>query len=321
MAVNISRSQNFSKQKSLLILSTAIIIIGITVSTILIRQSQDTRQRAADETPTPTQIILDQEEQNFVNILNAHRVSLGLGTLMVSQQLSDAAQWMSDDMVQRNELPADHVDSLGRTLAQRLAEFGYASPLKISENIASCEETGQSAFDTWLGSTSGHKDVMEDPDFTEIGVGRSLSPEGVWFWTADFGKPPTPTSTPTLTMTPTETLTPTQTLTSTSTPTPTTAPLNSTSTPTALPSLIPSLTPTQVITPTRMSTTQPTATATPFISSTTTPTSTPNPTPLPLIGTNTPTPTIAQPGNILQSIGIIGGIIILVIGGIFVIIL
>lgn len=345
MAIKLSKPQNFSRQKALLVISTAIIIIGISVTTMLVRQNQDIRQRAAD----------DQEEQNFVDILNAHRQSLGLGTLTVNQQLSDAAQWMADDMVQRNELPADHVDSLDRTLDQRLAAFGYTSPLKISENIARCEATGQSAFDTWLGSTTGHKEVMEDPDFTEIGVGRSQSSEGVWFWTADFGQPPAPTDTPTSTSTPTmtptgtlaPTLTPTPTPTGTLTPTPTatiaptTAPLVSTSTPTQIPTAtttpIPSPTPTRTPTPTQIPTGAPTATPIPQSNATATPTTPPAqsqsptntiaptyqpaPTSLPLIATNTPTPTIAQPGSMLQTIGIIGGIIIVVLGGIFLFIL
>lgn len=311
----------------------------------MVKQSQDNRQRAADETPTPTPVILDQEEQSFLDILNAHRQSLGLQPLTTSAALSDAAQWMSDDMVQTGVLPPDHIDSLGRTLDQRIAAFGYTNPLKLSENLASCQDTGQSAFDVWINSTTGHKEVMEDPAITEIGVGRSFSSSlGVWLWTTDFGDQASPTDTPTPTLTPTGTLTPTVTPTSTNTPTPTTAGApapQATNTPTPTPSPTVQATLTQAPT----GTLTPTATTVPLVGATATPTPTapqqqpqtpsqtpttppvatatftPSPTQLPPINTYTPTPTIAQPGGVLQTVGIIGGIIIIVLGGIFLLIL
>lgn len=351
------------KQK-LLIITTAILIIGISITSILVKQNQDNRQRAANDTPTPTPIILDQEEQNFLDILNAHRQSIGLQPLTVSLELSNAAQWMSDDMVQRGIVPADHVDSLGRTLNVRIAAFSYLDPLKLSENLAKCQDTGQSAFDTWLASTTGHKEVMEDPAFKDIGIGRSFSSSlGVWFWTADFGlqaaptDTPTPTPTGTLTptltptMTPTGTLTPTLTPTFTLTPTPTNTPIP-TATNTPIPTATNTPTPTMTSTPTPTSTPIPTSTPTPPPGTTSTPTSqptstpiptqrpsatptpiaptatpvvvaaasTPTPTPLPPINAS-PTPTLAATGGTLQTIGIIGGVLIFIAGGIFLLIL
>lgn len=331
------------RRRSFLIIFTAIIVIGITVATLLVRQNQDVRQRAANDTPTPTPIILDQEEQNFLDILNAHRQGLGLQPLTVSAQLSSASQWMSDDMVQRDFLPPDHIDSLGRTLDQRITDFGYTGALKLSENIASCLETGQSAFDVWLASTAGHKEVMEDPDFTEIGIGRTQSQtSGVWYWTADFGKPASPTSTPT----PTNTLAPTQTPTGTLTPTPTSPPAQpqiptatptSINTPTPTNTLTPTKTPTGTLTPTLTPTQTPTGTLTPTLTPTQTSTGTltpmPTPTTLPLaqatatptqlppLDTYTPTPTLAPTGGVIQTVGIVGGVIILILGGIFLFIL
>jgi uncharacterized protein YkwD len=103
-------------------------------------------------------------------------------------------------------------------------------------------------------------------------------------------------------------LTPTIVVTLPPTNTPTTAPTN---TPTATPTPTPTSTPTATPTPTP--TLSPSATP----SATLTPTATPDP----LATVITPTPTIANPGGILQTAGILGGALIIILGGIFLLVL
>jgi hypothetical protein len=126
--------------------------------------------------------------------------------------------------------------------------------------------------------------------------------------TIDNTPTPTPTATPTKTPTPTPTKTPTPTRTPTPTATKTPTP-TATNTPTQAPTA--TLAPTQTPTPTQEPTLTFTPTPSPFDQITNAPT------PLPPINTYTPTPTLAPAGSITQTIGIIGGIIIVVLGGIF----
>ena len=277
------------RKKFVLVGAIVFILVGVIVTTILIKQSQDNRQRASEETPTstptPSGPTLDAEEWNFVEILNDHRESMGRGRLKVSLKLTKAAEWMSQDMATRNLLPPDHSDSTGRTFQQRMAAFSYTTP--AGENIAWVGSTGQAAFNAWLASTQGHKEEMENASRTVIGIARVKATSGNnWFWTADFGgvldEELTPTPTPTPTATPTQA-------------------------PTA--TVAPSATPTTQITPTTQ--------ATPTLAATLTPTFTLTPIP----PTHTPLPPIAKPGGITPTVGMIGGVIVLIIGGILLFIL
>ncbi|MDO8269790.1 MAG: CAP domain-containing protein, partial [Candidatus Levybacteria bacterium] len=280
-----------------------------------------------------------------------HRESKGLAVLKVSYKLTEAAEWMSDDMAERNILPADHKDSLGRTFSQRVSSFGYTLTNGDGENIAYVGPTGENAFDAWLSSTMGHKEQMESTGARTIGIARTKSTTtNNWFWTADFGtildaeitpaptssitEAPTtsptdtqPTSTPTGVSSPTTNPTITLAATQTPTPTPTSTP---TPTPTRTPTPTPTRTPTPTSTPvpTNSPTPTPITVATPTTASTptSTPTSAPTATSVPTAtiapqATATPTPTIAKPGGIAQTIGLFGGILIIIIGGIFLLVL
>lgn len=346
------KAHGFIQKKMLLIGAIVFLLVALGVAVYLVRQNQDIRQRADDTSPSPTvsTVVLDQEEWNLVQILNEHRATLGRGPLKVSKKLTDAADWMSNDMATRNVLPLDHSDSLGRQFQTRIQSFGYtASP--IGENIARTGSTGQNVFNAWLASP-GHKEEMEKGVHGAIGIARVKSPTGnTWFWTADFGptvdqeitppastptETPTPTTdpsqaTPTNTPTPTGTLTPTPTGTLTPTPTPSPT-LTPTPSPTRTPTPTPTRTPTPTLTFTPTPTQAPTATATmtptntPIPTATSTPsaTATFTPTQMPPTATLIPptnTPSIAQPGGILQTIGITGAVLIIVIGGIFLLVL
>ncbi len=307
-------------------------------------------KKPATSTPTPTQSTgpsLDYEEWNFLALINAHRAGLGLGALKVSHKLTVASEWMSNDMATRNILPMDHSDSTGRSAEDRIRSFGYNAQT-IGENIARAGSTGQNAIDAWFTSKP-HTDQMEASWATAIGISRVQSGNN-WYWTTDFGstleQEITPTPTPSITDTPTPTNTPTSTPTGTSLPSPTNTPSPTpsntpsptpTRTPTPTPTKTPTPTPTKTPTPTPTKTPTPTATSIPTPTPTVSPTNTPiptliaqvsasptlSPTPttivvtLPPIVSPTPTPTITQPGGAIQTMGIIGGIMILIIGGVF----
>lgn len=343
------------RKKYILIGAISATLIGIVITTFLVKQIQDNRQRAQEETPTesptatptPAGPQLDQEEWNFLQIINNHREGLGLEPLKVSKKLTESSEWMSNDMKTTGNL--DHVDSMGRNIDTRIPSFGYTSQ-PISENIAAVFASAQSAFDGWLnacddfgnGCTYAHKVNMEDPRWRAIGIARAQASTTRWYWTTDFGTvldeeiTPTPTPSTTEAPTPTNTVTPTTTENPTQAPeassTPTSTPTNS-PTPTSTPTSIPSKTPTPTRTPTPTPTNSPTPTVTPTPTHVPTeaptptaqPTETPTPlpiaqatntpTPLPPITTYTPTPTLAPTGSAFQTIGIISGVILFIIGG------
>jgi len=200
---------------------------------------------------------IDSEEQSFIDLLNQHRASLSLGPLLIDPSLTNAADWMSNDMGVEEYF--SHTDSLGRSPWTRMCDFGYCYNTWKGENIAAGYVTGASVFQGWYDSP-GHRANMEGPNFTVMGLARVYvqgSPYG-YYWTNDFGgytvpgasPPPAPTATPTSTPTSSPTQAPTPspspTPTSTSTPTPTSSP---TPAPTAPPTPTPGPTVTATSTP------------------------------------------------------------------------
>ncbi len=339
------------QKKFVLIGAITFVLVALIITTILIKQQQDNRQRASgNDTTTPSTTTttstkdIDTEEWNFLKLINDYRATFGLSPLKISVKLTESADWMSNDMAVSGHL--DHVDSKGRNINTRIPSFGYSAP-HIAENIAWVGPTGQSAFDAWKNGCDGdangnnctyaHREQMKDAQAVAIGIARVQSTHDQnWYWTTDFGSvldaEITPTATPTATTTPSVTITatpsatittsvsPTNTTTSTPTNTPTATPTNTptptaTYTPTPTATLTPSPTPTSTPTATISPTQTPTPSLQPTATATVVPTATATPIP------PTATPTIAKPGGMAQTIGIIGGAIIVILGGIFLLVL
>ncbi len=176
-------------------------------------------------------IVLDAEEQKFLDLINAYRAGLGLPTLAVDPQLQAASRWMSEDMAANDYF--SHYDSLGRDPFQRMDAFGYTYNVWKGENLAAGTAEAQVAFDLWKASP-GHNSNMVNPQFYGIGIGRAYGPTAGlgWYWTTDFGgvanpdPPADPTASPAPTMpSPTPTHTPAP------SPTPTPKPAASQGTP------------------------------------------------------------------------------------------
>lgn len=151
---------------------------------------------------------LDAEELTAIRLLNEAREDAGLSTLSLSPILTEAAEWMSDDLADRGFL--DHVDSRGRGLGPRVHSFGYPTNAYIRENIALGYPDGRAVMDGWMNSP-GHRANNLAGDVVAAGIARTLSDSGVWFWTLVLGShedqgtidpPSTPTPTPEPTGTP-----------------------------------------------------------------------------------------------------------------------
>jgi len=143
---------------------------------------------------------LDGEEQAFLTLINNYRTQNGLGTLSLNTELTNASDWMSNDMAVNNYF--SHTDSLGRDPFQRMAAFGYNYNTWKGENLAAGADTAQGAFDLWKNSP-GHNANMLNANFKVIGIARVYGAGSTygWYWTNDFGgqgsAPPPPAPTPT----------------------------------------------------------------------------------------------------------------------------
>jgi uncharacterized protein YkwD len=167
----------------------AIAILGIAVAVVLSGRVAPTAGGAVgDCTPSPSWGTVDASlEAQVVQLVDAHRTAMGLGSLTVSKSLTASAEWKSLHMAAYNYLAHDDpAPPVSRTVAQRLDACGYPSAAGWGENIAHSYPDAASVMAAWLGDT-GHKANIENPSWTTIGVGVARSGSGPIYWTQDFG--------------------------------------------------------------------------------------------------------------------------------------
>ena len=125
----------------------------------------------------------------LVALINGYRAENGLGPLVTSPALTQAAQWMSEDMAGNGYL--SHTDSLGRGNLGRLAAFGYdctAYNTWCGENLAAGTSTARETLDAWRDS-AGHNDLLLNADFAALGIGCAYNQGSTygWYWVIELG--------------------------------------------------------------------------------------------------------------------------------------
>jgi uncharacterized protein YkwD len=139
---------------------------------------------------TPADQAIDAEEAQMLTLVNQHRMANGRSPLSFRFGATRAAAWMSRDMANRDFLPLDHVDSLGRGFTTRLSQCGVRATVGY-ENIAWREPnpTAQDIFNDWVNSPT-HNTNMLRTDVTHIGIARAANPGSTrWYWTQVFITP------------------------------------------------------------------------------------------------------------------------------------
>lgn len=127
-------------------------------------------------------------EEQVLFLVNYERSLRGLSILELDVRLQTAARWMSDDMADHDGLPGDHVDSLGRLPAERVAQEGGYPHEYLGEVIAGGYPTPKAVVAAWMDS-SGHRAILLGLEYDHIGVGYTYAPGTgyVHYWAADLG--------------------------------------------------------------------------------------------------------------------------------------
>lgn len=117
----------------------------------------------------------------FMDLVNAHRSSLGLRDLILDDRLSSFVTKHSQSM-------ASGAVSFGHT------NFSYrcSASKKVlgggnwcGENVAKGQRTPEAVFDAWMNSTF-HRGNIEKVRATRTGFGYAKSSAGVYYWTEIF---------------------------------------------------------------------------------------------------------------------------------------
>jgi uncharacterized protein YkwD len=120
----------------------------------------------------------------LVELVNAHRRSLGLRTVRPGAALERSAVWKARHMARNRYL--SHTDLPGRrTLAQRLRQCGFGGS-SWGEVLAAGQRRPRAVVRAWLSSPS-HRAVIEARWWRLAGAGAARSRDGPLYWVLDFG--------------------------------------------------------------------------------------------------------------------------------------
>lgn len=119
-------------------------------------------------------------EIQILELINDHRLSLGLNTLSDMTVVKSVAFSHTDYMVINNEV--SHANFYVRSDYLKV----NAGASRVSENVAYGYSSAQSVVNAWLKSDA-HRAVIEG-DFTNFDIAAEVNSEGKWYYTNIFIK-------------------------------------------------------------------------------------------------------------------------------------
>ena len=119
-----------------------------------------------------------------VDLVNAHRASLGLSQLAVGSALQASAVWKARHMAKYGYMAHDDpAPPVSRSTGERMAACGVTG--SWGENIAAGFPSPASVVSGWLNSP-GHRANIENPNYVSMGSGAAASASGQLYWAHTF---------------------------------------------------------------------------------------------------------------------------------------
>ncbi len=119
--------------------------------------------------------------QEYLDLVNNHRINIGLRPLTYNIVIEEIARGHSKGMALRSR-PFGH---FGFSLRCRQLKRRIGPHTKCGEVVAMGQKTPQRVFDAWMNS-AGHREEIENPDFTMTGLGLYKDEKGLIYWTQMF---------------------------------------------------------------------------------------------------------------------------------------
>jgi len=120
-------------------------------------------------------------DYEVVELINAHRISLGLNTLNILDDVSAAAISHTQYMVGQGKASHDNFYSRSQHLKAKI------NAKIVSENVAYGFTNAEALVNAWLNSDD-HRENIENAELTELGVACKKNNSGKYFFTNIFVK-------------------------------------------------------------------------------------------------------------------------------------
>lgn len=119
-------------------------------------------------------------EIEVLELINQHRVEIGLSPLVAHSVVKAVAFTHTDYMIQENNISHDNFFQRKESLEVN------ADAHLVSENVAYGFSSPESLVNAWLNSPS-HRETIEG-DFTDFDISAEQSENGKWYYTNIFIK-------------------------------------------------------------------------------------------------------------------------------------
>lgn len=143
------------------------------------------------ESKTSEQVSLTPDESLLLTLINSEREERRLPALSLDPILTEVARRHSSDMAKRDYF--SHIDPQPNPLTplDRYAKaLGKQSDLVVGENLGRAEQPLMGMLHECMMKSPEHKANILDKDYTQIGVGIYMLPDGkVWITQMYAGKP------------------------------------------------------------------------------------------------------------------------------------
>ncbi len=121
-----------------------------------------------------------QIEIEILELINNHRISIGLNALNNLNTIKAQAYGHTDYMIKEQQVSHDNFFDRSRSLKSN------PGATAVAENVAYAFSSAQSVVNAWLNS-DGHRDVIEG-DFTNFDISAEKDDAGKWYYTNIFIK-------------------------------------------------------------------------------------------------------------------------------------
>ncbi|TXE19565.1 CAP domain-containing protein [Psychroserpens burtonensis] len=142
--------------------------------------SEDFPSETIDSMSLPVPPAAKNIEIEILELINAHRINVGLEALNNHETIKAVAYTHTGYMVEVNNVSHDNFYQRKNSLMDN------TNASKVSENVAYAYSSAQSVVNAWLNS-EGHKHNIEG-DYTDFDISAEQNAEGKWYFTNIFIK-------------------------------------------------------------------------------------------------------------------------------------
>ena len=144
-------------------------LLPLAILFTMVSCSSDDSETSSAKEAVVTNYDYNEVELRLVQLINNHRVSLGLNPLQVINHISYKSEGHNEYMIEKQSVSHDNFYQRSQNIIETLGAE------KVAENVAYNYMTAESAFAAWKNSP-GHKANMEG-DFTHFGISVSVDPQ------------------------------------------------------------------------------------------------------------------------------------------------